>query len=186
MKYFFLLTFCNLLNDGPIDLRPMHDQLQGIEMFFGDPPEMGTDTCYHHGGLLKLDIDKNSKITNIQFNDSASVWLREGLEEHKKKKIIRYAKLDSIARVMKLKDCSLIFPFVAESGIFPCGIGPKKPLAPYGYFLFNGQLLQGTVYFGEDIRFYYPVKIDGCGRGYPPGLPIKPPRIPEINKKKTN
>lgn len=144
-----------------IDLDPFHAELSRMDRYMEPPPGLfARDSCYHYSELLRLEIDSHSKVTSISFNDAAADFLKEDLQHQKDRKQIRYAELNAIAARMKLKNCVLVFPFVVETDHFPCGQENKRRTHPPGYFRFDGKLLEGKVYFGEEIRFVWPVKFE--------------------------
>lgn len=162
MKPLFSLTICLFAFCSPgIDLEPFHKELARMNRYMEPPPGLfERDSCYHYSELLKLDIDNNSKVVSIALNDAAAGWLKEDLQRQKDRNQFRYAELNAIAHRMKLKNCVLVFPLVVETDHFPCGKENKKRTHPPDYFRFGGKLLEGKVYFGEELRFVWPVKFE--------------------------
>jgi hypothetical protein len=123
------------------------------------PPEfLAHDTCHHQTELLKVEINKSSKVIAIDFSDSAPAWVQQELTELKNKKRINYKKLDSLALKIGLHNCTLVFPLVLESDYFPCGHENKKRSLEENYFQFDGQNLKGILFFGSKINFLWSVR----------------------------
>ncbi len=130
-----------------------------MQRFMEPPPNnIRTDTCYHYSELLRLVINKNSKVVSIELSDSAPVWLKRDIDRQKERKDFRFDKLDSMALKGKLRNCTLVFPLVLESVVFPCGTEAKKPNFPPNYFQFGGKNLEGNIIFGETLRFVWSTK----------------------------
>jgi hypothetical protein len=118
------------------------------------PPESDAgDTCFHYTELLKVEINKSSKVISLEFSDSAPEWLKEDLNKQKQRKQVNYKKLDSLAFKDGLRNCTLVFPFIIESEDFPCGLAKKKRSLSSKYFQFGGKNLKGNIIFCEEIRY---------------------------------
>jgi len=125
----------------------------------GLPPESNArDTCFHYSELMKVEINKFSKVVSLQFSDSAPEWVKNELDNAHKRKKISYMKLDSLALKEGLRDCTFVFPFIIESEDFPCGIAKKKRNLSSKYFKFNGRNLKGNIIFGEEVK--YPISVN--------------------------
>lgn len=122
------------------------------------PPEsLAGDSCYSYSELIKIDINKNSKVVSIKFSDSAPDWLNDFLKTQQEKKRINIIKLDSLAKAVNIKNCTLLFPFIVESDGYPCGVERKKRSLPAGYFNFSGVRPSGNIIIESDIHIIFPV-----------------------------
>jgi hypothetical protein len=123
------------------------------------PPEfLAHDTCYHHTDLLKVEVNKSSKVVSINLSDSAPAWLKQELARVIEKKSINYNKLNSAALAAGIKGCTIVFPLILESDYFPCGKADKQRSLGDNYFRFNGKNLQGNIIFGDQIKLLWSVR----------------------------
>lgn len=122
------------------------------------PQSLLHDTCYHHTDLLKVKINKLSKVVSIDLSDNAPEWLKMEINQLKERKRISYKKLDSLALNAGLRNCTLVFPLILESDYFPCGQENKKRSISENYFQFGGKNLKGNIFFGEQMRFIWTVR----------------------------
>jgi hypothetical protein len=146
-----------------LNLPAPGDSLQNFKSQLGSnlyrcmrPPKNSDngDTCYHYTELIKVEINKSSKIVSIELSDSAPNWMKEDIGLQKKNKCINRG-LDSIALASKWRNCSLVFPVVIESEDFPCGAAPQSRRYEENYFHFSGYNLRGNIIFGEPIKLIY-------------------------------
>lgn len=132
---------------------------KNIFVFFDPPPDFNNgDTCYHYSELLKVEIGKYSKVISIELSDSAPGWLKNNLEKQKQRRRIDYKKLDSIALKNKIKNCTIVIPYIMESDSFPCGEAKKKRSFSEFFFQFTGRNLKGNIIFTRQIRMVFPVR----------------------------
>ncbi len=130
-----------------------------INIYMGPPPDMDSSKrCYHYTELLKVEINKNSKVVSMEPSDSAPAWLRQEINKVSKIKNTRFEKLDSLALKAGLHNCTLVFPLIIESDEFPCGQENKKRSISENYFQFGGKNLKGNIFFGNQIKIIWPVK----------------------------
>lgn len=129
-----------------------------IQLYMKPPPNFNlSDTCYHYTELLKVEINKFSKVISINLSDSAPAWLKEEIAKIKERKRIDYKKLDSLAIKAGLRSCTIVFPLILESDYFPCGKENKKRSLNENYFQFDGKNLKGNIIFGEQMKLVWPV-----------------------------
>ncbi len=157
----FLMSAFLFTASGPGDsLQNFRKQLsRDMERHMVLPPQsLQYDTCYHHTDLLKVEINKLSKVVSIELSDNAPVWFKEELNKIEERKRINYKKLDSLALKAGLRNCTLVFPLILESDYFPCGQENKKRSISENYFQFGGKNLKGNIIFGEQMRFIWTVR----------------------------
>lgn len=137
------------------------DSIRAFREFLGDKiqstlmnPPPGNN-CYHYIELVKVEINKNSKITSVDFSDSAPAWIQTISKKNFPLYSSKFRKLDTLAAKIGYKNCNLLFPLTIESDDFPCGSENKKRKLEDNYFQFNGTLLKGNIVFGETIHIIY-------------------------------
>lgn len=120
------------------------------------PENVIYDSCYYSSTLLKLEVNKFSKIVSIEFSDNAEEWLKMELARLKREGKINFMKFDSLAKKEKLKDCKLLFPVIINA-LYPCQINDIQPICEYDYkyFQFNGKYIQGNVKFGDRVGYSF-------------------------------
>lgn len=156
----FLMSFFLIPSPSQIDSLPdFQKQLaKNIRLYTSLPPEfLQYDTCYHHTDLLKVEINRLSKVRSVVLSDSAPTWLKEELDKIKERNQINYKKLDSVALKAGLHNCTVVFALILESNYFPCGMENKKGSINENFFQFGGKNLKGNIIFGEQINFIWPV-----------------------------
>lgn len=124
---------------------------QTVMRHFGIGAEPLNDSCYFSQSFLKLSFDKKSKLKTIEFSDNADNWLKEELNRAIKGNRFDHSKLDSIAKRERLKNMSVIFPFVVTSWEYPCKA--LQSLLQYDprWFIFGGIRLKGNVLLSKEI-----------------------------------
>lgn len=156
---FFISTFFFSVSNATDSIPNFRLQLEKMQRYVEPPPEYDSSgTCYHYTELLKVEINKFSKVVSLNLSDSAPEWLREDIDKQKKRNNIDFNKLDTLAFKAKLRNCTLVFPLILESEDFPCGYANKKRSLDSKYFQFKGKHLKGNVIFGEEIRIIFPTK----------------------------
>ena len=152
-------------------LSPAHSNLDSLTNFqrglwrelsrnIGFPPEVYLrDTCFHYTDLIKVEINKSSKVVSIQFSDSAPEWLKKDLDKSITRKYFNFKILDSLAIKDGLRNCTFVFPYIIESGDFPCGQAKKRRTLNSNFFKFDGKNLKGNILFGEELA--NPISIIG-------------------------
>lgn len=110
--------------------------------------EVGNDSCYYAYCLLKINLDKNSRITSMQFSDNADTLVKNSFT-----RILKDGKnidplLEKEARRAHVKNVSLIIPI----GIFSWGNCPtvlSEILINKDLYTFNSRYLTGNCVFLE-------------------------------------
>ena len=147
--------------------KPPGDSLQNfqmqlsrnIQLYMEPPPDYDSSgKCFYYAQLLKVEINNLSKVVSIDLCDGAPEWVKAELNKQKKRKNIDFKKLDSLASKARLRNCTLVFPFVVESEDFPCGQESKKRTITSKFFQFNSRRLKGNILFGEQIQFIWSVQ----------------------------
>jgi hypothetical protein len=132
---------------------------KNIQLYMEPPPEFDSSgTCFHYSELLKISINKYSKVESVNLSDSAPDWLKQRLSKQIENKNVEIKKLDSMALTSGLRNCILVFPLILESEDFPCGLALKKRSLMSNFFKFRGKNLKGKVFFGEQIQIVWPVQ----------------------------
>jgi len=142
----------------PDTLKPFQQALTNVlALQTSMPPDaFGKDTCYCYTELLKVEIDKNSKVKSLIFSDSAPQWLLDYMGKKISALANRYKRLDTLASKAKLRSCVLVFPVVIEPDNFPCGMELKKTSLALNYFQFGKKNLRGNIIFGDPIEIIWP------------------------------
>lgn len=106
-----------------------------------------TDSCYCANVLIKIDINKRSRITSLQFSDNAELMLIQAFDDLK-----RYNNLlEKSAAKNKIKNTSLILPLTITSAWADsakgCIIKLKNCFQDTNRSYFNGKSLTGKCIF---------------------------------------
>jgi len=117
MIFNFLTTILLFASPGhcPGDSLPDFRYKLGrdICLYMQLPPESNAgDTCFHYTELLKVEINKFSKVVSLEFSDSAPKWLKEDINKQKQRKQVNYKKLDSLAFKGPSSIVSFCWPFL--------------------------------------------------------------------------
>jgi hypothetical protein len=110
------------------------------------------DSCYFSQSFLRLYFDKKSKLKAIEFSDNADTWLKEDLEKTIKHGRFNYSQIDSIAKKEKIKNTSVIFPFIVCSWEYPCKTLQSLLRYDPRWFSFGGNKLKGSILLTREIR----------------------------------
>jgi len=178
MIYTLLISLLFNSAAGPKDsLQDFSQYLaRSLALCLKPPPEYGpSDSCYQYMELLKVEIDKSSRVVSLIFSDSAPGWLVKDLK--KKRDIYRekFEKMDSIAAKGRLRNCIYIFPIKIESVDFPCAKSKEIIHLDKDYFKFDGKNLSGNISFADELRIIYPKPQPDRDDNYP--KPIKPEKL---------
>ena len=154
-----LVAFISVAQQQDDSLQNFRNQLgRSFDLYMRPLPDFfNMDTCYHYTELLKLEINKSSKVVSVDFSDSAPQWIKKELNTLKEKNKIDFRKLDSLTLKGRLHNRTLVFPLIIESEDFPCGQDKKQRTLSEIFFQFNGKNLQGNLIFGPHIRLIYGV-----------------------------
>jgi hypothetical protein len=118
------------------------------------------DTCLNLNVFLVVEIDSKSKVVAISFSDNAGNSMKEYLAREKKKGKIKFAEMDSIAKVQKIRNKKLVFPMVYTSA-YKC----IRPASNYldtdnpDFYKINGKKLEGNLVFCDIITIGMPKPI---------------------------
>lgn len=151
------LIFLSLFQAGLFSTEPMeavHKILsRDIQLGTGRPPIADSViNCFHFTDLIKVRIDRNSKVSGIKVSDGSSEWMKKEIKKMLTKKYFRLEKLDSVLLKNKIKGVELVIPIIVESEDFPCGTEKKERRVQPNYYNFGGQPLKGNMIFMKEIQ----------------------------------
>jgi len=109
------------------------------------------DSCYFSQTFLRLSFNKRSKLQAIEFSDNADTWLKEDLQKTIKHGRFNYFKIDSIAKKEKIKNTSVIFPFIVSSWEYPCKMLQSLLRYDPRWFSFGGDKIRGGTILSKEI-----------------------------------
>lgn len=73
-------------------------------------------TCFVYNDVLKVEIDRNSQVKKIFSSESGENWMKEEVIRLNEQHSLRFKKLDSLAKTERLKNLTIVFPIVINTG----------------------------------------------------------------------
>jgi hypothetical protein len=117
---------------------------------FDIPNSLYSDSCYYTNTLLKIEVDKKSKIKFISFSDNAEDWMVKELSKVKGKLEIKM--LEKLAKNNRIKKGNIVIPLVIRSGSFSCKTRTNFYWFNKSYFQFNGRNLKEKNFFLDPVE----------------------------------
>ena len=110
--------------------------------------ELGNDSCYYSSCLLKIDLDKNSKIISRQFSDNVDTLIKNAFTRIFKKEEKLNSLLEKEARKLQVRNVSLILPITIISW-GSCMNELRQTLGNKNLYTFNKKYLTAHCFFLE-------------------------------------
>lgn len=109
------------------------------------------DSNAYYFAFIKVEIDKRSKVSGIQFSDAVS----DSINVQLRNKIKQYPdvlhKLDSVAKISKLKNCTLLFPVTFSPGDYLIPHVNRTVIENDKLLRFGGQYISGNIIVGRTL-----------------------------------
>ena len=151
-------------------------EIQKLERYIGPPAQVyNYETCYHYTALLKIQIDKNSKVSEISLSDNAPEWVQNEIERYKIK-YANYKRLAALAKNEKLKNITFFYPLLFEGVSKGCKEYYSTAIITADFFKFNKKNISGNLKFQDPIIIWFYVGIPDHIIEYKP-LKLKEPII---------
>jgi len=153
MKYIFMITCLLSLNFSNAQSKQFIDCIGksiGLNLNLS-LSAIVHDSCFFSHTLLKLEIDKEFKVSSIIFSDNAEEWFINELNKYREKLNIK--QMEKYAKEEGIRNTSIVIPFIIKSVIFPCDKKVAYNLfSDSRYFQFNGRNLQGNILFANPME----------------------------------
>lgn len=117
---------------------------------FDIPNNLYLDSCYYTNILLKVGINKKSKVFFMSFSDNVEDWLAKELSRTKEKLEIKL--IEELARKNHIRNGNILIPIIIRSGSFLCKDRTNFYWFKKNYFQFNGRNLQGKNFFVDPVE----------------------------------
>lgn len=151
---FFLLKALLLSGFGflqaQVPIEKIGTQLQNIVLSRLDLADLYVNDSVYYFGQLKVDVNNKGEITAYAFSDNIPSLVYQKFLQFKKNNKRRLNVVDSLVKVSKYKNCSLVFP-VRIAPDFIVKMIPVDVVKDKGFQKFGGKYLEGRLFYGQTL-----------------------------------
>ncbi|GEM_PF-3023395 len=156
MKYITVLLSCILIfystkAVGQTDnFASKLNNLLGRHLYYDDYFEI-IDSNTYYLAYLKVEIDKKSKVTAIQFSDIVPDSINKDVKKIWKKYQDKFFALDTLAKKANLKSCTLLFPVTFSPSDYLIPKVNRRVIENALLMKFGGEFIAGNIITGRAI-----------------------------------
>lgn len=163
MKYITTLLSCILIlyatkAIGQTDnFAAKLNDLLGRHLYYDDYFEIKDSNTYYLA-YIKVEIDKKSKVTAIQFSDIVPDSINKDVKKVWKKYQDKFQQLDTLAKQANLKSCTLLFPATFNPSDYLIPNINRRVVENSLTMKFGGKFIAGNIITGRTITLGWGIR----------------------------